>query len=238
MAKGPAKQDRIVSIGPLTYDETKPPEIPRDFEPPSIISNSLNQDDYWKDWDGRTPRPVQVSDKVFVGPSPSDRPVWAYGITGAYDHNNDIVVVDNREWVHHPDQTDFVAKGLSPIPEWWTLEEGLPMVWAVGFAHFRRPEGEVYIPAADIAKVDVMEGLGIGVKEVKEEWIYKAAYACKILGVPDLTRVTVRHGFRRRFEAERSVRMEDLYRELQFEGMLPETKIERNIDSDLVDFKV
>jgi len=41
MPKGPSGEPRLTSVGPFTYDENKPPEVPHDFSLICIRSYNL-----------------------------------------------------------------------------------------------------------------------------------------------------------------------------------------------------
>lgn len=228
-------------IGPLAQlpsDNGIVPSVPSRFEPPEV-TNSIGQSDLEKDWNIEAePRPVK-DDRVYssgLGPV-EQRPIWAQGVTGAYSHKDDTVVVDNRQWMHHPDQTDYVAAGTNSISEWWNADkQDKPMLFAVSFAEFdKATDGLKYIPYCDVAKEDVMmDAMRVETKDVNLEWIYKAVYACRLVDVPEQTEVTVKYGKRRVQTIEKKVEMGDLYRELEFENLLPEPLFNRNADVDMM----
>jgi len=101
MPKGPLGNDRLTTVGPFTYDETMPPEVPASFSPPSDITNAQGDFIWYTNW--------------------RDSPIDQYGLTGLYDPEQDRMIVDNRQpdemfyYTHDEMVRDLIEK--SPLPK-------------------------------------------------------------------------------------------------------------------------
>lgn len=227
MARGPIGNSRLTSTGPLAYDEESPPELPRAFEPPKVTDHRGNSD-YWTPFiEGRD----VPTDEV---------PTSLRGVTGVYIPEQNWAIVDDRIEVHHTVQLDRSLDSSNPVPSFkendvipfatdYVGNKGENVIGLQGRFDLEReveywksfasiPEGGSLLdhdePDVDVVEPDVTD-------------VYKMVWPLKVLGVEPETLAVVKHTIRRVGEAERKVYMEELYRELQFEGLLPEQRMNR-----------
>lgn len=215
MAEGPRGNKRLTSIGPFTYEPDSSPELPRGFEPPDDITNARGDFRWWTNWS-------KSGDK---------------GATILYDPREDRVIIENRlsgpegnNYTHDDMVTDLVQRSPLPrIPDQLvpaeggavsiggTVESTLQLPTMAGGAW-------VVTQRLDDDKEFIEEG-----EEIKVEWFYKIVHTVKKIDFPESTLVNLKHKLGPRantvFEAERRFQLEEAYRELQFEGLLPEVKV-------------
>jgi len=215
MAKGPMGNRRLTEIGPFTYDEVSPPEVPDDFEIPEHIDNARGDYRWWSNYTN--------TDKK--------------GVTIIYDPSADRVIIENRlsgpdnnQYTHDDMVTDII--NLSPLPR----VPDTMVVAAGGVVKLADvPQSSFSMPAAAGGAWIVTKRLP-SEKEIIEngeklsiEYFYKCVYVLKMLDFPEDTMVDLEHklGFRDHtiFTASRKFELKDAYLELQFENMLPESKI-------------
>jgi hypothetical protein len=217
MPKGPLGGDRLTSVGPFTYDESQPPEVPGSFEPPSEITNAQGDFIWYKNW--------------------QDSPLSQYGLTGLYDVNNDRMIVDNRQpnetfyYTHDEMVRDIIEK--SPFPK---FPSAVVPAEAGGFETQGVLKLSAEIPTAAGGAFVATERLDED-KEIiekkdpafKTNMFYKYVYTLAKIDYPEDTTVRMSHRLGRRmgqfFVAERQFDLSDAYRELQFAGQLPEPKV-------------
>jgi len=216
MAKGPRGRDRLTTIGPFTYDPASPPEIPRGFSPPKHIDNARGDFRWWTNF------PSGDEDKA---------------ATILYDPKKDRVFIENRisgpeggQYTHDDMIVDLIEKSpFGKVPKLMlpaeagairlggSLNSTLSVPTMAGGAWVvteRLPEEKDFIESGE--KVDV-------------EWFYKIVYTLRMVEFPESATVTLKHKLGPRantvFEADRKFMLEDAYRELQFEGLLPDSKL-------------
>jgi hypothetical protein len=222
MTEGPRGNDRLTSVGPFTYDETKPPEVPDDFEPPSDITNALGDIRWWQNW--------------------KDKGMTNYGFTGIYAVNQDRLIIDNRLAEYDPEAKsglythddmvrDILTKSSIPrFPELSVPAEGggIQMGDMITFtAEIPNPAGGAFIATDRLSSdKDLIEK---GDSRMTPEYFYKYVYALKMLDFPDDTITKVEHKLGERlsqiFTAERKFELKDAYAELRFAGFDPEVKV-------------
>jgi hypothetical protein len=215
MPEGPLGNKRLTSAGPLAYDEDKPPEVPRGFEPPQEITNAKGDFIWYKNWQGE--------------------PLGSYGLTGLYDPAEDRMLVENRQldgrgqvtYTHADMVIDLIEK--SPFPK-------VPDVTVPAEAGGLGDSFSVEIPtAAGGAFVttkrldDDKEFIEKGDERATTEHFYKYVYTLAKIDFPGEAVVRMSHRINNRagrfFVAERTFRLQDAYRELSFADMLPEPEV-------------
>lgn len=217
MARGPLGNRRLTNIGPFTYDELSPPEVPRGFEPPEDIANARGDFRWWTRWEGAGPGDM--------------------GATIIYDPEADRVIIENRlrgpegeQYMHDDMVTDLVERSPFPkVPDLMVSAEG-GVVELGGDVQSTLSvptvAGGAWVVTQRLPSEKTFAESG---EEVKVEWFYKIVYALKIVDFPDDTTVSLKHKLGPRantvFEADRKFLLEDAYRLLQFENMLPEAKV-------------
>lgn len=220
MAKGPLGNSRVTSAGPLTYDEDKPPEVPRGFEPPYEITNAVGDFNWYKNWEGER--------------------LGSYGLTGLYDLDNDRMIVENRQkgggdgdvtYTHAHMTGDYIEK--SPFPRF-------PQTSIPAEAGGMKGRLSVEIPTAaggafvTSKRLDEdKEFIEKGDKRVTTGHFYKYVYTLAKIDFPGDALVSMSHRLGKRagqfFVAERKFPLEDAYRELSFEGMMPEPDVSPDV---------
>jgi len=215
MTKGPLGNERLTSVGPFTYNELSPPELPRGFEPPDDITNARGDFRWWTNW--------QNTDKK--------------GATILYDPKADRVIIENRlsgpnneQYTHDDMVVDLIEKSPFPrVPNKLLPAEGGTVELAGRTqSTFNIPTnaGGAWVTTERLP--EEKEFLETG-EQVKPEWFYKCVYALKMIDFSEDTQVSLKHKLGPRantvFEAQRKFKLTEAYRELQFDDMLPESKI-------------
>ena len=220
MPKGPLGNERLTSVGPFTYNENKAPELPRSFQPPQEIMNAVGDFRWWKGWEGEGP--------------------GTYGLTGLYDPNGDVMIVENRQkgvevnnvtYTHAHMVSDLIEK--SPLPR---FPQATIPAEAGGLRGDQEFQASVEIPTAAGGAFVTTQRLD----EEKEFWekgdnrvttnhFYKYVYTLAKIDFPGDAPVRMSHRLGNRagqfFVADRTFRLKEAYRELQFDGMLPEPEV-------------
>lgn len=217
MARGPLGNKRLTTVGPFTYDESKPPEAPDDFQPPDEITNPVGDFIWYKNWQGKS--------------------LPNYGLTGLYDINKDRMIVENRQmnndstYTHDDMVRDFIEKGPFPkFPEETVTAEAGGMFMNDEF------RASVEVPTAAGGAFVALERLDSdkqilekGNPKVTVEHFYKYIYTLALIDFPEEAIVRAEHRIGRRagqfFTASREFKLEDAYRELSFVNSLPEPKV-------------
>jgi hypothetical protein len=218
---GPLGGPRLTDIGPFSYDETSPPKAPEDFTPPQI-TNSFGDRDWWKDWAGRDPRKNTGSimtkttdgavilydtsrDWLFIDNQSifSDHSMQTLTMDSV-DSFMDIEEIERESDADSPKISDTVASKLLFFDRGHGIEPRLDIP---------TPGGTVSAPNELIKKPDIMS-------------VYKIVYPMNIIGVPENTVVDLEHdasiGVR-----DRTVRLKDMYKELEIIDQLPKRKVSR-----------
>lgn len=217
MAEGPLGNRRLTTAGPFTYDESKPPEVPDGFEPPSSITNAEGDFVWYKNW--------------------KQQPKRLYGLTGLYDVETDRMIVDNRlpnetfYYTHDEMVRDIIQK--SPFPKFPAVS--VPAE-AGGFETGGELKLSAEIPTAAGGAFVATERLEEEKKLIEKgdpgatvDHFYKYVYTLRKIGYPSETTVRMSHSLGRRvgkrFVADREFPLADAYKELQFVGQLPEAEV-------------
>lgn len=216
MTKGPRGRTRLTNIGPFTYDETSPPEVPRGFSPPKHIDNARG-DFRW--WDRFPPGNQEKAATIL------------------YDPKKDRVFIENRingpeggQYTHDDMVVDIIEKSpFGKVPNLLLPGEAGAIKLGGGLnstLNLPTIAGGAWVVTERLdEKKDFIESG----ERVKVEWFYKIVYTLKMIEFPDSATVVLKHKLGPRantvFEADRKFFLEDAYRELQFEGMLPDSKV-------------
>lgn len=213
--KGPLGNRRLTDIGPFTFDELSPPELPSGFTPPSHIDNARGDFKWWTNW--------KNTDKK--------------GATILYDPDADRVIIENRlsgpeggQYTHDDMVTDLVERSPLPrVPDRMLPAEGgrvkLTEDTIQSTLNLPTMAGGAWVVTQRLPsdKEFIENGQG-----VKTKWFYKVVYALKMINFPGDATVRLQHrlGIRANtiFEADRTFELGDAYLMLQFENMLPEPK--------------
>ena len=201
MAKGPLGNRRITTVGPFSYDEKSPPEVPRGFEPPDDITNALGDFQWWTNWEGTG--------------------AGTLGATILYDPAADRVIIENRlsgpggEMYTHDDMVvDLIEK--SPLPRVPTplvpAEGGVVELGGEVQSTLNMPTnaGGAWVTTERLEEEKDFIENG---ERVEVEWFYKVVYTLKMIDFPDFTFVNLKHKLGPRantvFEAYRKFLLED-----------------------------
>ena len=217
MARGPLGNRRLTSIGPFTYDELSPPEVPRGWTPPEDIANALGDLRWWTRWEGAGPGDI--------------------GATIIYDPDADRVIIENRlsgpggsTYTHDDMVTDLIQKSPFPkVPDLMVAAEGgVVELGGQVQSTLNMPTvaGGAWVVTERLSEDKEFAETG---EDVEVGWFYKVVYALKIIDFPGDASVDLKHKLGPRansvFEARRRFMLEDAYRLLQFEGELPQPKV-------------
>ena len=216
MAKGPLGNSRFTTVGPFTYDENSPPEVPSDFEKPDEITDAVGSYTWWNNFN--------VDD------------VTDLGATILYDPQNDRVFVANRanpdgegEYTHDDIVRDIITKGpFGKLPkELVPGEAGIVEISGDVRSSLEVPTqaGGAFIATNRLDEdKNIIEDGG----KVEVEWFYKIIYTLKLINFPGNTLVMLRHNLglfdNEIIKARRKFNLKEAYRMLQFERKLPEPK--------------
>lgn len=216
MTQGPLGNRRLTNIGPFTYDEASPPEVPSGFEPPDDITNPEGDARWWKNY--------LNTDKL--------------GATILYDPDADRVFIENRlrgpeggQYTHDDMVVDIIEKSPFPkVPDKLLPAEGgrVQLTEDTVQSTFNMPTvaGGAWVVTERLPGNKKFLESG---KQIETEWFYKLVYVLKMIDFPDDAFVDMEHKLGLRastiFHAERKFKLEDAYLMLQFENMLPEPKI-------------
>lgn len=216
MARGPLGNRRMTSVGPFSYDELSPPEVPVGFEPPNDISNARGDLRWWTRWQGAGPGDI--------------------GATILHDPEKDRVIIENRlkgpgsEMYTHDDMVvDLIEKSPFPrTPSFMVPAEGGVVNLAGNI------QSTLNVPTVAGGAWVVTERMDEDKEfaegdQVKPEWFYKIVYTLRLIDFPRDTTVDLKHKLGPRantvFEARRRFEIDDAYKLLQFEGELPDPKV-------------
>lgn len=220
MARGPLGNRRLTTIGPFTYDEESPPEVPRGFQPPDDITNARGDFRWWKQWDGIEKGQAGATiiynpenDRVFI----ENRVFPPQGYGNFYTHDDMVVdIIENSPFPKFPDVSVPAEGGFHPSGD-----------DLIGTFEMPTAAGGAFVTTERLAEEKIIIEDG---EDMEIEWFYKAVYALKKVDFPGDTMVTLKHKLGPRagsiFEARREFELEDAYRLLSFEGKLPEPEVQ------------
>jgi hypothetical protein len=228
--RGPAGNKRATGAGPMVYDSEMPPEFPDNFTPPKV-TDSYGRENYWTNWTNPDRNDIPLSDV----------PSSLRGVTGAYIPEKDWVVVDDRIERHHTVQLDISIEPDSSIPSFKEYEivpfatdyigpDGENVIGLQGLVDSMEEieYWESYVSIPESGSLLIHDERDVHTTTPSSEDVYKIVYPMKVLGLEQYALADIEHTYRRLANAERRVYMSELYREMTFENVLPETKFERN----------